>query len=141
MDAGKSTGLKPVGLGARDTLRLESGFCLYGNDITEETSPYEAGLGWITKLNKGDFVGKTALERIKTDTPARRLVGFVMNERGIPRHGHAIVDADGTEIGIVTSGTQSPVLGKGIGMGYVPNASQYTAPGSVIAREERPARQ
>ncbi len=138
MQAGQEHGLKPIGLGARDTLRLESGFCLYGNDITEETSPFEAGLGWITKLNKDDFVGKSALERIKAGTPDRKLVGFVMSERGIPRHENVIVDySTGTEIGIVTSGTQSPVLGKGIGMGYVPNDPQYTSPGSVIAISSR----
>ncbi len=137
MEAGASAGLKPAGLGARDTLRLESGFCLYGNDISEETSPYEAGLGWITKLNKGDFVGKSALERIKADTPDRKLVGFVMGERGIPRHGHVIVNAQDEEIGVVTSGTQSPVLGQGIGMGYVPNESKYTSVGSVIGIRSR----
>ncbi len=137
MKAGTSKGLKPAGLGARDTLRLESGFCLYGNDINEETSTYEAGLGWITKLDKGDFVGKSALARIKEDIPARKLVGFVMGERGIPRHGHAIVNAAGEEIGIVTSGTQSPVLSKGIGMGYVPNDPQYTSVGSVLGISSR----
>ncbi len=137
MQAGESKGLKPIGLGARDTLRLESGFCLYGNDITESTSPLEAGLGWVTKLNKGDFVGKSALERIKAKTPDRKLVGFVMSERGVPRHDNTIVDATGAEIGIVTSGTQSPVLGTGIGMGYVPNDPQYTSAGSVIAISSR----
>ena len=137
LDAGSARGLKPAGLGARDTLRLESGFCLYGNDITEETSPYEAGLGWITKLNKGDFVGKPALERIKGASPSRKLIGFVMRERAIPRHGHAIVDAADEEIGVVTSGTQSPVLGQGVGMGYVPNDPQYTDPGSVIGISSR----
>lgn len=137
MEAGESHGLRPAGLGARDTLRLESGFCLYGNDITDETSTYEAGLDWITKLKKGDFVGKTALERIKADSPSRKLIGFVMNERGIPRHDNVIVDADGNEIGIVTSGTQSPILSQGIGMGYVPNDPQYTAPGSVIGISSR----
>ncbi len=137
LEAGEAHGLKPAGLGARDTLRLESGYCLYGNDITEETSPYEAGLGWVTKLNKGDFVGKSALERIKADTPSRKLVGFIMAERGIPRHGHAIVNAEGEEIGIVTSGTQSPLLSKGIGMGYVPNDSRYTSVGSVIGISSR----
>lgn len=137
MQAGETHGLKPVGLGARDTLRLESGFCLYGNDITEETSTYEAGLGWITKLKKGDFVGKSALEKIKADVPDRKLVGFVMAERGIPRHGNAIVNAANEEIGIVTSGTQSPILSKGIGMGYVPNDKQFTAPGSTIGISSR----
>ena len=129
---GSSMGLKPAGLGARDTLRLESGFCLYGNDITDETSPYEAGLGWITKLDKGDFVGKQSLSRIKADGPSRKLVGFIMDERGIPRQSHVIVDSENNEIGIVTSGSQSPILNQGIGMGYVPNESQFTAPGSKI---------
>ena len=137
MQAGAAHGLKPVGLGARDTLRLESGFCLYGNDITEETSTYEAGLGWITKLKKGNFVGKSALEKIKADVPDRKLVGFVMTERGIPRHGNAIVNAANEEIGVVTSGTQSPLLSKGIGMGYVPNDKQFTAPGSIIGISSR----
>ena len=137
LEAGTSHGLKPAGLGARDTLRLESGFCLYGNDMNEETSTYAAGLGWITKLGKGDFVGKNALERIKTDKPDRKLVGFVMSERGIPRKDNLIVNAEGEEIGIVTSGTQSPLLNKGIGMGYVPNQKQYTAAGSVIGISSR----
>ncbi len=137
VEAGQMHELKPAGLGARDTLRIESGFCLYGNDINEETSPYEAGLGWITKLRKGDFVGKPALERIKADSPSRRLVGFVMSERGIPRQGNTIASAAGDEIGIVTSGTQSPLLSKGIGLGYVPNEPQYTSVGSVIGISSR----
>lgn len=137
MKAGASHGLKPAGLGARDTLRLESGFCLYGNDLTDETSPLEAGLGWITKLDKGDFVGKAPLEHAKAEKPARKLVGFVMEERGIPRHGFPIVNMEGREVGVVTSGTQSPILQKGIGMGYVPNEEVYTTPGQQIGIAQR----
>ncbi len=131
LEAGRESGLVPTGLGARDTLRLEAGYCLYGNDITTETNPLEAGLGWVTKLDK-DFVGSDALRAVKTRGPARRLVAFVLEERGIPRHGYEIADSAGTVIGEVTSGTQSPVLGKGIGMGYVPNDASFTAPGSRI---------
>ena len=120
-DAGKPQGLKPIGLGARDTLRLEMGYCLYGNDIDDTTSPLEAGLGWIAKFNK-DFTAKQILERQKAEGVERKLVGFEMIEKGIPRHGYAIKDADDTEIGVVTSGTQSPSLGKAIGMGYIKKA-------------------
>lgn len=115
---GGPQGLKPIGLGARDTLRLEMGFCLYGNDIDDTTSPLEAGLGWITKFNK-DFVAKSILEQQKTNGVERKLVGFEMLEKGIPRHGYEIKDFSGMTIGYVTSGTQSPSLGKAIGMGYV----------------------
>ena len=115
------SGLKPAGLGARDTLRLEMGYCLYGNDIDETTSPIEAGLGWITKFTK-DFINATALAVQKEAKPARRLVAFELNERGIPRQGYDIIDADGNIIGNVTSGTMSPCLQKGIGMGYVAGA-------------------
>ncbi len=108
----------PAGLGARDTLRLEMGFCLYGNDIDETTSPIEAGLGWITKFNH-DFVYAKVLEQQKLDKPVRRLVGFEMNEKGIPRHGYDILSIDGNVIGNVTSGTMSPMIDKGIGLGYV----------------------
>ncbi len=125
-------GMKPTGLGARDTLRLESGYCLYGNDITTETNPLEAGLGWITKLDASEFVGKDVLTKIKADGAARKLVGFVVNERGIPRNGYEILNAAGEVIGVVTSGSQSPLLGKGIGMGYVANQPEYTAPGSIL---------
>jgi aminomethyltransferase len=117
-EAGASQGIKPVGLGARDTLRLEMGFCLYGNDIDDTTSPLEAGLGWITKFTK-DFTAKEILETQKKEGVERRLVGFEMIEKGIPRHGYEIKDQMGVPIGIVTSGTQSPSLGKAIGMGYV----------------------
>jgi aminomethyltransferase len=115
---GASQGLKPAGLGARDTLRLEMGFSLYGNDIDDTTSPLEAGLGWITKFTK-DFTAKTILEKQKSEGVKRKLAGFEMIDRGIPRHGYEIKDHSGVKIGYVTSGTQSPSLGKAIGMGYV----------------------
>ena len=111
-------GLKPIGLGARDTLRLEMGFCLYGNDIDDTTSPLEAGLGWITKFTK-DFTAKGILEKQKAEGIKRKLVGFEMIEKGIPRHNYEIKDGSGNKIGYVTSGTQSPSLQKAIGMGYV----------------------
>ena len=133
MEAGRAEGLKPVGLGARDTLRLEAGFCLYGNDLTDEINPYEAKLGWITKLDKGDFVGCEALRTVKEAGPARKLVGFVMEQRGIPRQGYPLLNTDGDEIGVVTSGSQSPVLGQGIGLGYVRNDPAYTQPGASLA--------
>lgn len=119
--AGSSQGIKPVGLGARDTLRLEMGFCLYGNDIDDTTSPLEAGLGWITKFTK-DFTARDILEQQKKEGVERKLVGFEMIEKGIPRHGYEIKDQMGEIIGVVTSGTQSPSLGKAIGMGYVRTA-------------------
>lgn len=118
LEAGKPFGLQPIGLGARDTLRLEKGFCLYGNDIDDTTSPLEAGLGWITKFTK-DFTAKKILEKQKAGGVERKLVGFEMIEKGIPRHGYEIKDYTGATIGHVTSGTQSPSLGKAIGMGYV----------------------
>jgi aminomethyltransferase len=116
--AGKPFGIKPAGLGARDTLRLEMGFCLYGNDINDNTTPLEAGLGWITKFSK-KFTASDILLKQKEEGVKKRLVGFEMIERGIPRHGYKIVDANGLPIGEVTSGTQSPSLQKAIGMGYV----------------------
>jgi aminomethyltransferase len=119
--AGASFGIKPVGLGARDTLRLEMGYCLYGNDIDDTTSPLEAGLGWITKFTK-DFTAKEILAEQKANGVERKLVGFEMIEKGIPRHGYEIKDYTGATIGQVTSGTQSPTLGKAIGMGYVRSA-------------------
>jgi len=137
MENGRSLGLKPAGLGARDTLRLESGFCLYGNDLSLTTNPLEAGLGWLTKLNSGDFTGREALLRIKESGPERKLVGFVASERGIPRHGAAILNSTGEPIGFVTSGTQSPLLKAGIGMGYVENEPAYTTAGSVLRVEAR----
>ncbi len=115
---GGPQGLKPIGLGARDTLRLEMGFCLYGNDIDDTTSPLEAGLAWITKFTK-EFTAKTVLEKQKTEGIRRKLVGFEMIDKGIPRHHYEIKDIDGNKIGYVTSGTQSPSLLKAIGMGYV----------------------
>ncbi len=117
-EAGKEFDIKPIGLGARDTLRLEMGFCLYGNDINDTTSPIEAGLGWITKFTK-DFTNRAAIEKLKTDGVTKKLVGFEMIDRGIPRHDYTIADANGNTIGVVTSGTQSPTLNKAIGMGYV----------------------
>ncbi len=117
-EAGTPQGLKPVGLGARDTLRLEMGFCLYGNDIDDNTSPLEAGLGWITKFTK-DFTSRSIFEKQKQEGLKRKLVGFEMVDKGIPRHGYEIADANGNAIGVVTSGTQSPSLSKAIGLGYV----------------------
>jgi aminomethyltransferase len=118
--AGEPFGIKPIGLGARDTLRLEMGFCLYGNDIDDTTSPLEAGLGWVTKFNK-EFTNSAALQEQKSAGVTQKLVGFEMIDRGIPRHDYEIIDADGNNIGKVTSGTQSPSLQKAIGMGYVKN--------------------
>lgn len=120
-EAGASLGIKPIGLGARDTLRLEMGFCLYGNDIDDTTSPIEAGLGWITKFTK-NFTNSEALKAQKEAGVKSKLVGFEMIDRGIPRHDYEIVDAEGNNIGRVTSGTQSPSLQKAIGMGYVTKA-------------------
>src|SRR5215216_1334557 len=120
-EAGKEAGLKPIGLAARDTLRLEMGYCLYGNDIDDTTSPLEAGLGWITKFTK-EFTAKEILEQQKKDGIERKLVGFEMIDKGIPRHGYEIKDFSGQLIGNVTSGTQSPSLNKAIGMGYVRTA-------------------
>lgn len=117
-EAGAAFGIKPIGLAARDTLRLEMGFCLYGNDINDTTSPLEAGLGWITKFTK-DFVNSENLKAQKEAGVSRKLIGFELIDRGIPRHDYEIVDAEGNNIGIVTSGTQAPSLGKAIGMGYV----------------------
>ncbi len=128
-DAGKTAGLKPVGLGARDTLRLEMGFCLYGNDIDDKTSPIEAGLGWITKFTK-QFTSSPLFEKQKAAGVQRKLVGFEMLEKGIARHDYDIKDFEGGTIGCVTSGTQSPSLGKAIGMGYVD--AKYAATGSEI---------
>jgi aminomethyltransferase len=119
METGKDFGIKPIGLAARDTLRLEMGYCLYGNDIDDTTSPIEAGLSWITKFSK-DFINCEALAKEKEHKPERRLVAFELDERGVPRQGYDIVDGNGHKIGNVTSGTMSPSLKKGIGMGYVP---------------------
>lgn len=119
-EAGAEFGIKPIGLGARDTLRLEMGFCLYGNDLDDKTSPIEAGLGWITKFTEGkNFINRPALEKQKNEGTVRKLVGFEMLDRGIPRHGYDLVDGEGAKIGTVTSGTMSPTRKIGIGMGYV----------------------
>lgn len=118
-EAGADFGIKPIGLAARDTLRLEMGYCLYGNDITDETSPFDAGLGWITKFTK-DFVNSEQLAKEKEHGPKRKLIAFELDDRGIPRQGYDIVDGQGKTIGVVTSGTMSPSMGKGIGLGYVP---------------------
>lgn len=129
MAAGKPQGIKPIGLGARDTLRLEMGYCLYGNDITDTTSPLEAGLGWITKFNK-KFINSESLQRQQQEGLPRKLVGFEMLEQGIPRAHYEILDAAGEMIGEVTSGTQSPSLGKGVGMGYV--RTEHSKPGAEV---------
>lgn len=121
MEAGADFGIKPIGLAARDTLRLEMGFCLYGNDIDDTTSPLEAGLGWITKLAKDDFNDKAFLAKQKEEGVTKKLVAFEMVERGIPRHDYPILDAEGNTIGRVTSGTMSPSMNIGIGLGYVDN--------------------
>lgn len=128
-EAGKAFDIKPIGLGARDTLRLEMGFCLYGNDIDDTTSPLEGGLGWITKFTK-DFTNSTFLKKQKEQGVSRKLVGFKMVDKGIPRHDYSIKDVNGAPIGKVTSGTMSPVLGIGIGLGYVTH--EHASPGSTI---------
>ncbi|TVR77212.1 MAG: glycine cleavage system aminomethyltransferase GcvT [Saprospirales bacterium] len=128
--AGKSHGLALAGLGARDTLRLEMGFCLYGNDIDDATSPLEAGLGWITKLKKGNFIGCDKIQELKEKGLSRRLVGFSVQDRRVPRNGYEIVDQADEVIGRVTSGTQAPSLGYPIGMGYV--NIPWSAPGTDI---------
>jgi len=129
MEAGEKFGIKPIGLGARDTLRMEMGYCLYGNDIDDTTSPLEAGLGWITKFTK-DFVNSENLKKQKEAGVDKKLVGFKMIDRGIPRHDYEIKDAEGNSIGRVTSGTQSPVLGHGIGLGYV--NKEFASPDTEI---------
>ncbi len=130
--AGEKHGIKPCGLGARDTLRLEMGYCLYGNDIDDKTSPLEAGLGWITKLGKAaDFPSKAKFQKQKAEGVKRRLVGFVLDERRVPRHGYEIESRRGAKIGVVTSGTHSPTLDKPIGTGYV--KIKYAEPGAKIA--------
>jgi aminomethyltransferase len=128
-EAGKTAGIKPIGLGARDTLRLEMGFCLYGNDIDDTTSPLEAGLGWITKFSK-DFTNRAYFENQKAEGVKKKLVGFEMQEKGIARHDYEIKSFEGELIGRVTSGTMSPSLGKAVGMGYVD--TKYAAIGSEI---------
>jgi aminomethyltransferase len=134
MEAGKDKGLQPIGLGARDTLRLEMGYCLYGNDIDDFSTPLEAGLGWITKFTKS-FTASEYLQKQKQNKPKKQLVGFEMIEKGIPRHHYKIRDVEGNLIGNVTSGTQAPSLNKGIGMGYV--LREYAALESLIYIEVR----
>ncbi|MDE7134094.1 MAG: glycine cleavage system aminomethyltransferase GcvT [Rikenellaceae bacterium] len=135
-EAGKEFGIQPIGLGARDTLRLEMGFCLYGNDIDDTTSPIEAGLGWITKFVDGkDFIDRAKMESLKAEGVKRKLIGFEMIDKGVPRHDYPIVDAEGKNIGRVTSGTMSPSLKKGIGMGYVETA--FSKAGTEIFIEIR----
>ncbi|GAB4028184.1 glycine cleavage system aminomethyltransferase GcvT [Spirosoma gilvum] len=129
MQAGEPFGIKPIGLGARDTLRLEMGYCLYGNDITDETSPIEAGLGWVTKFTHS-FIDADSLKAQKEQGVSHKLVGFELIDRGVPRSHYELVDADGNQIGEVTSGTQSPTLGKGIGLGYINTA--FSKPGTEI---------
>lgn len=134
--AGEEYGIKPVGLGARDTLRLEMGFCLYGNDLDDTTSPIEAGLGWITKFVPGkDFINRLMLEKQKTEGTARLLIGFEMVDRGVPRHGYSLFNADGENIGTVTSGTMSPTRKIGIGMGYV--KPEYARPETRLQMDVR----
>ncbi len=128
-EAGEEFGIKPIGLAARDTLRLEMGYCLYGNDISDTTSPLEAGLGWVTKFTK-EFTNSAALQAQKEAGVTRKLVGFELVDRGIPRHDYPIVDANGNEIGIVTSGTMAPSLKKAIGLGYV--TTEFASEGSEI---------
>lgn len=135
-DAGKEFGIKPIGLGARDTLRLEMGYCLYGNDLDETTTPLQAGLGWITKFaDNKPFIGREILEKEKAEGVARKLCGFVLQEKGIPRHGYDIVNANDEVIGHVTSGTMAPSLKVGIGMGYV--KPEYAKAGTEIAIKVR----
>ena len=135
-EAGAEFGIKPIGLGARDTLRLEMGFCLYGNDIDDTTSPIEAGLGWITKFVEGkNFTNRAMLEKQKAEGVTRKLVGFEMIDRGIPRHGYGLLDANGEVIGNVTSGTMSPTRKIGIGMGYV--KTEFSKPGTEICIDMR----
>jgi aminomethyltransferase len=122
LSLGRPHGLVPAGLAARDTLRLEARLPLYGNDIDETTHPFEAGLGWVVKLQKGDFIGREALARVKAAGVSRTLVGFEMVGRGIARHGYPLLDEQGTRLGVCTSGSPAPSLGKNIGLGYVPLA-------------------
>ena len=133
-DALLAEGSVPCGLGARDTLRMEMGYCLYGNDLSDNTSPISAGLGWITKFTK-DFVAKPTLQHEKEQGPSTKLVGLVMEERGIPRQGYVVKNADGAVVGKVTSGTMSPSLGHGIGMAYID--ASHARPGTSLLVEIR----
>jgi aminomethyltransferase len=132
MTAGTPFGLKPVGLGARDTLRLEARLSLYGNDIDETTNPIEAGLGWVVKTEKGDFVGRAPLTKIKAEPLPRRLVGFEVTGRGVARHGYALMDAEGKKIGVCTSGSPGPTVGKNIGLGYLPTSMSKVGSGFYV---------
>ena len=134
MEAGREFEIEPIGLGARDTLRLEKKMCLYGNDIDETTNPIEAGLSWITKLDKGDFIGREALLKVKEEGPKRKLVAIVLEDQGFPRKGYKILK-DGKEIGQVTSGTVSPILNKGIALGYV--TREFAKVGTELAIDIR----
>ena len=132
LEAGKAVGLKPTGLACRDTLRLESRLSLYGNDIDETTNPLEAGLGWVVKLDKPDFLGKKALEQIKAAGLPRKIVGFEMVGRGIARHGYPLLDKQGQPVGVCTSGSPAPFLNKNIGLGYVPTAMSEIGTGLLV---------
>jgi aminomethyltransferase len=134
LEAGKADGLAPVGLGARDTLRLEMKYALYGNDIDQTTNPIEAGLGWVVKLAKGDFIGRPVIEKVKAEGPRRKLVGFEMVDRAVARHGYRVLK-DGAEIGVVTSGSYGPQVDRYIGVGYVP--TPYSKVGDEIEVEVR----
>jgi aminomethyltransferase len=135
LEVGAGDGLVPAGLGARDSLRLEMGYALYGNDMDEGNNPLEAGLGWITRMDKGDFIGRDAIARVREQGPARRLIGFVCTERGFPRHGYQ-VRIDGQPAGVVTSGIVSPMLQQGIGMCYVPaDAARPGTPVEIMVRD------
>jgi aminomethyltransferase len=133
-EAGKEYGIQAIGLGARDTLRLEKGYCLYGNDIDDTTSPLEAGLGWVTKFTK-DFVNAEALKQQKEEGVKRKLVAFKMVDKGIPRHDYELLNTEGENIGRVTSGSMSPSLNVGIGLGYV--TKELSKPGSEIMVQVR----
>jgi aminomethyltransferase len=137
LEAGHALGLKPAGLGARDTLRLEAGYCLYGHELDVTINPLEAGLDWVVKFEKGAFIGREALQRIRAEGPRRRLIGLILEDRGIPRAGYTIVDAQGSPVGHITSGTLSPVLQQGIALGYVPNHPTYTEPGHQLGVQVR----
>lgn len=132
LDAGRDLGVLPAGLGARDTLRLEAGYSLYGHELDDTTTPYEAGLGWVVKPDAGDFVGRDALVRQKEAGIPRRIVGLVLEERGVPRPEYPITDGGGTPVGVVTSGSQSPALCQGIALGFVPNDPTFTTPGARL---------
>jgi aminomethyltransferase len=136
LDEGRKDGILPIGLGARDTLRLEMKYVLYGNDIDQMTNPIEAGLGWVVKLGKGDFLGRDAIQKVSAEGPQRKLVGFEMVDRAVPRHGYRIVQ-DGREIGVVTSGSYAPTVDRFIGMGYV--AAGRSTVGTEIQVEVRGA--